>query len=73
MDWKGKIMKKRKIFVGEITMKPVYAVALVAVLLGSLSAVHAAESSSPLANPERMPAFSWDRVPLYVHIRKDTE
>ena len=24
------------------------------------------------AKSDRMPAFSWDRVPLYVHIRKDT-
>ena len=53
-------------------MKPIYSVTLLAVLLASLSALQAAESPAPLANPERMPAFSWDRVPLYVHIRKDT-
>ena len=53
-------------------MKPIYSVTLLAVLLASLSAIQAAESPAPLANPERMPAFSWDHVPLYVHIRKDT-
>ena len=53
-------------------MKPVHTVTLIAVLLASQSALRAAESLGALANPERMPAFSWDRVPLYVHIRKDT-
>ncbi len=53
-------------------MKPICSVTLLAVLLASLSALQAAESPASLANPERMPAFSWDRVPLYVHIRKDT-
>ncbi|MFC1766210.1 putative glycoside hydrolase [Planctomycetota bacterium] len=53
-------------------MKPIYTVTLVAVLLASLSVLQAAESHAPLPNPERMPAFSWDSVPLYVHIRKDT-
>jgi hypothetical protein len=53
-------------------MKLVYAVTLLAVLLTQLSALHAAGSPAPLVNQERMPAFSWDRVPLYVHIRKDT-
>jgi hypothetical protein len=53
-------------------MKPIYAVTLLAVLLVPLSAIPAAESPKPLTNPDRMPAFSWDRVPLYVHIRKDT-
>ena len=53
-------------------MKPIYTVTLLAVLLASLSALQAAESPAPLANPERMPVFSWDHVPLYVHIRKDT-
>ena len=53
-------------------MKPIYTVTLLAVLLASLSTLQAAESPAPVANPERMPAFSWDRVPLYVHIRKDT-
>ena len=43
-----------------------------AVLLASLSALQAAESPASAANPERMPAFSWNTVPLYVHIRKDT-
>jgi hypothetical protein len=45
---------------------------LVAILLASLSALPAAESPATVANAERMPAFSWDRVPLYLHIRKDT-
>jgi len=53
-------------------MKPIYAITLLAVLLAPLSALQAAKSPAPLANPERLPAFSWDRVPLYVHIRKDT-
>ncbi|TWU44220.1 hypothetical protein Q31b_17560 [Novipirellula aureliae] len=53
-------------------MKYGCAVTLVAILFGSLSAIHAAETSSPNTNPDRMPAFSWDTVPLYVHIRKDT-
>lgn len=35
----------------------------------SLSAADVTESSAPAT---RMPAFSWDHVPLYVHIRKDT-
>ena len=53
-------------------MKAIYTSSLLAVLLGSLSALQAAEPHMPLANPDRMPAFSWDSVPLYVHIRKDT-
>lgn len=53
-------------------MKPTCSVTFLAVLLAALSAIQAAESHSPLANPQRMPAFSWDSVPLYVHIRKDT-
>jgi hypothetical protein len=31
-----------------------------------------AASPAPLANQERLPVFSWDHVPRYVHIRKDT-
>ena len=53
-------------------MKPVHSVTLIGVLLASLSALQAAESQTPVANPDRMPAFSWDTVPLYVHIRKNT-
>ena len=49
-----------------------YTLTLLAVLLASLSTLQAAESPAPLVNSERMPAFSWDSVPLYVHIRKDT-
>ena len=53
-------------------MKPIDAVTLLAVLLAPLSAIPAAEPPAPLANQQRMPVFSWDHVPLYVHIRKDT-
>ena len=53
-------------------MKPIYSITLLALSLASLSALQAAGSPASLANPERMPAFSWDRMPLYVHIRKDT-
>jgi hypothetical protein len=52
-------------------MNPIYAGTLLTVLLAPLSLLQAVESPAPLANPERMPAFSGDRVPLYVHIRKD--
>ena len=53
-------------------MKAICTVTLIVVLLASQSAIRAAESPASLANPQRMPAFSWDCVPLYVHIRKDT-
>ena len=53
-------------------MKPIRSASLLVMLLAWLNALPAAESHSALANPQRMPAFSWDRVPLYVHIRKDT-
>ena len=53
-------------------MKTSYSVTLLAVLLASPSAIQAEESPAPVANRDRMPAFSWDHVPLYVHIRKDT-
>ncbi|QDU86693.1 hypothetical protein Pla175_00430 [Pirellulimonas nuda] len=53
-------------------MKHLHAVALVAVLLAPPGALNAAESSAPSAGGDRLPAFSWDRVPCYVHIRKDT-
>ncbi|MDP4583169.1 MAG: putative glycoside hydrolase family 15 protein [Verrucomicrobiales bacterium] len=38
--------------------------------LAPLGALQAAESAAPASR--KMLAFSWDRVPLYVHIRKDT-
>ena len=41
---------------------------LTALLTASLSALNAAELS---ASPEKSPAFSWERVPRYMHIRKD--
>lgn len=53
-------------------MKPTYAVILVAVLHAPLATLQAAEPAAPLADQDRLPAFSWDHVPLYVHIRKDT-
>jgi Hypothetical glycosyl hydrolase family 15 len=53
-------------------MKPNYSVLFLLVFLSSISAIHADESPFPQPNPGRMPAFSWDTVPLYVHIRKDT-
>lgn len=37
-----------------------------------VSSLWADEASSKLASDDRMPDFSWDTVPLYVHIRKDT-
>jgi hypothetical protein len=42
---------------------------LAALLLAPLAAVHATD---PLANSDRFPSFSWERVPRYMHIRKDT-
>ena len=53
-------------------MKRNFAIILLALFVAPLSALQAARPPAPLTNPERMPAFSWDRVPLYVHIRKDT-
>jgi hypothetical protein len=52
-------------------MKFTYIYALFA-LTWATSSLGAANSAAPAANSDRMPAFSWDRVPLYVHIRKDT-
>lgn len=40
-----------------------------ALLLAPLAALHAADTS---ANSDRLPSFSWERVPRYMHIRKDT-
>lgn len=48
------------------------AVLFLAIALNSLIALQATESIRPHPYPERMPMFSWDTVPLYVHIRKDT-
>jgi len=45
---------------------------LTALLLWPLAALHAAASSAAPTSQGRMPAFSWDRVPCYIHIRKDT-
>jgi hypothetical protein len=53
-------------------MKAINAVALIATLLATPSALQAVEPPALAANQDRMPVFSWDRVPLYVHIRKDT-
>jgi len=52
-------------------MKPVRTFAHLILSLVSFAALHAGETSSS-ADHERMPTFSWDTVPLYVHIRKDT-
>jgi hypothetical protein len=41
---------------------------IIALLFASLAALHAAESFST----DKLPAFSWERVPRYMHIRKDT-
>jgi hypothetical protein len=41
---------------------------IIALLFASLAALHAAESASM----DMLPAFSWERVPRYMHIRKDT-
>ena len=41
-------------------------------LLAPLAPIHAAAPAAALPNQDRLPTFSWDRVPLYVHIRKDT-
>jgi hypothetical protein len=42
---------------------------LTALLLAPLAALPAAESP---ASADKLPAFSWDRVPRYMHVRKDT-
>lgn len=42
---------------------------ITALLLAPLAAIHAAD---PSANSDRLPSFSWDRVPRYMHIRKET-
>ena len=49
-------------------MKPTLTL-LTALLLAPLAALHAAD---PSANSERLPSFSWERVPRYMHIRKAT-
>jgi len=54
------------------TRQLICTVTLIGALLASLSGLQAAESQTPVEYPDRMPAFSWDTVPLYVHIRKDT-
>ncbi|MCM2369623.1 putative glycoside hydrolase [Aporhodopirellula aestuarii] len=53
-------------------MKPICVFAFLAILLTPNNSVRAVEPSAPPADRERMPDFSWDHVPLYVHIRKDT-
>ncbi len=42
---------------------------LTALLLAPLVVLHAAD---PSANSDRLPSFSWERVPRYMHIRKET-
>ncbi|WP_144059098.1 putative glycoside hydrolase [Rhodopirellula sp. SWK7] len=53
-------------------MKAIYVFTLFSVLLNCMHVLKADEPSSPKKGSDRMPSFSWDRVPLYVHIRKDT-
>ena len=53
-------------------MQPFSAVTFLAVSLASLSGLRAAEPLAAPPDQQRQPDFSWDRVPLYVHIRKDT-
>jgi hypothetical protein len=53
-------------------MKPIFALALLTGLLvppGTLLAANSFTRSSP---PGRMPPFSWDTVPRYMHVRKVT-
>jgi len=40
-----------------------------ALLVATLTALHAAE---PPTTTDKLPAFSWERVPRYIHLRKDT-
>jgi hypothetical protein len=49
-------------------MRPTLVI-LTALLLAPLATLHAADLS---ASPQRFPSFSWERVPRYMHIRKDT-
>ncbi len=42
---------------------------LACALLAPLTTIHALDT---LATSERFPSFSWETVPLYMHIRKDT-
>lgn len=53
-------------------MKPLQSIAVLGVLLSLASDLGAAERIAPPVDLKRMPDFSWDHVPLYVHIRKDT-
>lgn len=50
------------------SMRHLFALVISHILL-STALLHAADPSSA---QERMPPFSWERVPSYVHIRKDT-
>jgi len=49
--------------------QPTVVALLIALLLMPLAALHAA---NPSTSPDRLPSFSWERVPRYMHIRKDT-
>jgi len=46
-----------------------YFLAILGISLALTFPLHAAETT-PSQEPDRLPAFSWDRVPLYMHIRK---
>ena len=52
-------------------MKPLQLIAVLGVLLSLASDLGAAEPIAAPVDLKRMPSFSWDHVPLYVHIRKD--
>jgi hypothetical protein len=44
---------------------------LAALLLALLAPWAVVPAAEPAAGPDRLPAFSWDRVPRYMHVRKD--
>lgn len=54
-------------------MKPTLAI-LIALLLALCfgNAPVALHAAAPSTSPDRLPSFSWERVPRYMHIRKDT-
>ncbi len=45
---------------------------LATALLTALTCLGAADTPGAVPVAERFPDFSWDRVPLYMHIRKST-
>ncbi len=53
-------------------MNRILAVIVITILLAPMGMLQAKELPLNPAKENRFPAFSWDNVPLYVHIRKDT-